>query len=242
MDDICMEKIDVVILAGGKGSRLYPLTKDIPKPLVRIGELPVLGHIVKYFGHFGIKNVKVLVGYKGDAIREYFRDNFKEMNIECIDTGEDSDTAERLWQIRKAVSDRFILSYSDVLSNINLNNEVSFHIKKGKVGTMGLVPLRTPYGVLSLDDNDIAVDYVEKPVFYDYWMNCGLFVFEKALFDYWDWKNTDFSKGMLVKLAKLSQLSGYKHQGFWSGMDTIRENEILNELWKKNEAEWAVWK
>ena len=242
MDNLSLDKIDVVILAGGKGSRLYPLTKDIPKPLVKIGNIPIIEHIVRYFIYFGLNNIKLLIGHKGGDIKEFFEHNFKEVNIECIDTGEESETAERLWQIRRLVSDRFILSYSDVLHNVDLTDQIRLHLNKKKLGTMGIVPLRTSYGILKMDVNDIAIDYYEKPVFYNHWMNCGLFVFEKAVFDYWDWKDKDFSKGMLVKLAQLSQLAGYKHNGFWSGMDTVRENEILNELWEKNEAEWAVWK
>lgn len=244
MEDISLNKINVVILAGGKGCRLYPLTKDKPKPLVEVGNIPVIEHIVRYFAYFGIKNIKILVGHKGDIIKKYFRHSLKETDVavECINTGEESDTAERLWQTRNEMSERFILSYSDVLHNINLIDEIKLHIDKRKIGTMGVVPLRTPYGILKVDDNNIAVNYLEKPILYDYWMNCGLFVFEKTVFDYWDWKDKDFSKGMLVKLAQISQLAGYKHNGFWSGMDTVRENEILNELWDKNEAEWAIWK
>jgi len=244
MAEFDWKNIDVVILAGGKGSRLYPLTKDIPKAMVKIGEYPVIEHIVRYFLHFGLKRVKILIGHKGEVICHHFESNFRHKNtrIECIPTGEEAGTAERIWRARKQLTSTFLLSYSDVLYNINLDEMMKFHIQKGKVGTMGVVPLRTSYGVLKIDKANVAVDYLEKPIFQYIWMNCGLFIFKKMIFDYWEWIDNDFSLGLIPKLSRISQIAAYKHLSFWSGMDTVRESEILNELWKKNEAEWAVWR
>lgn len=244
MADLDWKNIEVVILAGGKGSRLYPLTKDIPKAMVKIGEFPVIEHIVRYFIYFGLKKIKILIGHKGNAIQHHFENNLKYKNvlIECIPTGENTGSAERIWQVREKLTNDFVLSYSDVLSNINLNKMMNYHKRKTKVGTMGVVPLRTSYGILKIGKGNISMDYIEKPIFQEIWMNSGLFIFKKTIFDYWEWINNDFSRGIIPKLSRMSEITAYKHLSFWSGMDTVRENEILNELWKKNEAEWAIWR
>jgi len=244
MSDQVLKNVEAVILAGGKGSRLYPLTKDIPKSMVKIGEYPVIEHIVRYFHYFGINKIKILIGHKGEVISHHFKNNFQlKIDIECIPTGEDEGTAERLWKVREGLASDFLLSYSDILFNVNLEEMWRFHRDKAKVGTISAVPLRTSYGIVKTDNAAISLDYLEKPVFQDIWMNGGLFIFKKTIFDKWDkGLDNDFSRGMLPKLAKLQEIAVYQHKGFWSGMDTVRENEMLNELWKKKEAEWALWR
>lgn len=235
--------MDVVILCGGKGTRLYPLTADIPKPMVKIGDLPVIEHIIRLYGYYNFKNIKLLLGFKGDLIREYFEDNpIEGLDIQCIDTGLEADTAERIWKIRNEVTDEFFLSYSDVLADVDLSSMLEFHRKKGCLGTLAVYPLLTSYGIVKLDKDNIATQYLEKPVINDYLINAGFFIFNSSLFDEWEWSSTDFSKGMLVKLCREQKVACYEHNGFWSGMDTVRENEILNRLWKNGEAKWAVWK
>jgi glucose-1-phosphate cytidylyltransferase len=238
------EKYDVIILCGGKGTRLYPLTANIPKPMVKIGDLPVIEHIIRLYEFYKFHNIKLLVGYKGDIIQNYFEDRCtdKKMNIHCIETGEESDTAERIWQIRNKVSNTFFLSYSDVLADLNLDSMLEFHKKHGKVGTMATYPLTTSYGIVKFDDNRIAYEYLEKPIIDAFSINAGFFILNSTLFDYWGWSSTDFSKGMLFKLCRGGLIACYEHKGFWSGMDTVRENEILNEMWRTGEAKWAVWK
>lgn len=240
-----LKNIEAVILSGGKGSRLYPLTKDIPKALVKIGDIPVIEHIVQYFIYFGIDKIKILIGHKGEAIKEYFANQKYPKNIvvECIPTGEDAGTSERVWKIRKNLKSDFILSYADVLHNVDLNEMFKLHLSRNVVGTMAAVPLRTSYGIVDLNENNVAIRYREKPYFPDTWMNAGLFLFKPAIFEYWENSiDVDFSKGMLPKLCEFSQIVTYKHESFWSGMDTVRENEKLNELWNKHEAEWAFWR
>ena len=236
------EEFDVIILCGGKGTRLYPLTADIPKPMVKIGDLPVIEHIIRLYKFFGFYNIKLLVGYKGDIIQNYFKDRYEEMNIQCIETGEESDTAERIWQIRNSVSDTFFLSYSDVLADLNLDSMLEIHKKHKKIGTMAAYPLMTSYGIVKFDGNKTAYEYLEKPIIDVFSINAGFFIFNSTLFDHWEWSSTDFSKGMLVKLCREKLIACYEHEGFWSGMDTVRENEILNEMWERGKAKWAVWK
>jgi len=239
------EEYDVIILCGGKGTRLYPLTADIPKPMVKIGDLPVIEHIIKLYEFYGYRNIKLLTGYKGEVIQNYFEDKYKDrrgINIQCIDTGENSDTAERIWQIRNTVTNTFFLSYSDVLADLNLASMLKFHKKHKKVGTMAVYPLTTSYGIVRFDEDKIAYEYLEKPIIKSLFINAGFFIFNSTLFDLWEWSSTDFSKGMLVKLCRERLIACYEHKGFWSGMDTVRENEILNEMWRTGKAKWAVWK
>lgn len=236
------KEVDVVILCGGKGSRLYPLTGKVPKPMVKIGDLPVLEHLIKYYQYYGYRNFKLLLGYKGESIKDYFKNRYKNLHIEYLDTGINTNTAERIWQIKDKLPRIFLLSYADVLANINLKEEMAFHLSHKKVGTMSIVPLKTSYGVVKFDSHSIATNYLEKPIFYDRWINAGFFIFNSTLFNYWSWESKDFSQGMLVKLAKLGLLGCFKHYGFWSGMDTVRENSVLNELWNKGEAKWALWR
>ncbi len=237
-----MDEYDVVILAGGHGTRMYPLTANIPKPMVKIGGIPVIEHTIRLFEYYGFKNIKILVGYKKEVIQNYFNGRYNNLNIECIDTGEKSDTAERIWKVRDMVSNTFFLSYSDLLADINLNALLNFHKKSKKIGTMAVYPLKTSYGVVYFDDSKIAYRYDEKPILYDYNVNAGYFVFNSDLFDNWSWESTDFSRSMLVKLSREHQLACYKHEGFWGGMDTVRENELLNKIWNSGDAKWAVWK
>lgn len=233
---------DVLILAGGKGTRLYPLAANIPKPMVKIGDLPVVEHIIRLFEYHGFRNIKLLVGYKKEVIEDYFEGRYGHLNLECIDTGEDSDTAERIWKVRNTISETFFLSYADVLADLDLKSMFEFHIKHNKIGTVATYSLTTSYGIIYFDEDNIAYKYVEKPVIPDYHINAGYFIFNSTLFDHWDWQSKDFSKGMLVKLSREQQLACYKHEGFWSGMDTVRENEILCHMWESGDAKWAVWR
>lgn len=234
--------IEVVLLAGGKGTRLHPLTHNVPKPMLRIGSMPIMEHVIRIFEYFGFKKFKILTGYGGNVIRKYFECRNSASCIECIPTGIKSDTAERIWKVRNKLSDTFFLSYTDVLADIDLRAQLVFHHEKGKIGTMAVVPLRTTYGIVKSDEENIAFEYLEKPILYDYWANAGFFVFNSALFDHWESSDTDFSKGMLPALSKSGKMACYKHDGFWATMDTVREYEILNDLWNRGEAKWAVWK
>jgi glucose-1-phosphate cytidylyltransferase len=236
------QSIEVVILAGGKGTRLHPLTRNVPKPMLTIGPIPILEHVIEIFEYFGFKRFKILTGYKGKVIRNYLERRNSTSHIECIPTGIESDTAERIWRIRNKVSDTFFLSYADVLADIDFKTQLRFHHEKGKIGTMAVAPLTTTYGVVKFNKENIAFNYLEKPILYDYWINAGFFVFNSSIFDHWEKSEKDFSKGMLPLLAKSGKLACYKHDGFWGTMDTIREYEVLNELWNRGEAKWAVWK
>lgn len=234
--------IDVVLLCGGKGTRMYPLTREIPKPLIKIGDFPIIEHIIRHYAHFGFRKFKILTGYLGNVLHEYFKKHkISNLNIKCIDTGEDSGTAERLWQVKDRVSEVFFWNYGDDIGDVNLDQEFKFHKKKGKLATITLAPLAVPYGVVKFNENFISSSFLEKPVLYDCFINAGFFIMEKKIFDFWDLSDPDISKIILPKLAKLGELSCFVHKGFWSGVDTVRDYQILTELWEKNQATWVTW-
>lgn len=222
---------------------MHPLTRSNPKPMVKIGGIPLVEHNIRHYVFYGFTSFKLLTGHLGKVIHDYFKKTrVNQAKIECLDTGENSGTAERLWMVRDLVSSTFLWNYADDLGNVDIRKELKFHQKKKKIITMSVVPLRTRFGVVKIDHENIATDFVEKPVIYNRWINAGFFVMEKDVFKIWDFSSPDFSKGMLIKLAKMGELACFKHQGFWSGVDTIQEYEKLNELWKKNESGWAVWR
>ncbi|MFC1655710.1 NDP-sugar synthase [Patescibacteria group bacterium] len=233
------KNIDVVILCGGKGTRMYPLTADIPKPMVPIGEKPVLEHIIRNYQKCGFKNFKLCVGHKKEHIINHFENLDPDLNLQCIDTGEETNTAERLWKVKDVISDDFFLNYADVLHNANFADMYDAFKQRKKMAAMLVIPLRTAYGIMHLDDDNYSFNYEEKPTFFNMWTNAGSLLFNKEIFRHWDLVDSDFSRGMITKLAKMNEFYGYKHTGFWSGMDTVKENELLNGMWADKKARWA---
>lgn len=238
------KNLDVVLLCGGKGTRMHPLTRTKPKPMVKIGDLPLVEHIIRHYHYYGFKSFKLLTGYLGYAIHNYFKKTrVNGAKIECLDTGEDSGQAERLWLVRDKLSSTFLWNYADDLGDVNLKEELAFHRRKKKLATMTVVPLQTRWGIVKINRQQIATALIEKPVISNKWINAGFFIMEKDVFKVWDFSQPEsLAKGVLPKLTRLSQLACFKHQGFWSGVDTIREFEILNKLWKENKAAWAPWR
>lgn len=217
---------------------MLPISTEIPKPMVPIGNMPIVAHQLRFFYGYGLTSFKLLVGYKKEHISEYFSSFDPMLKIRCIDTGLESKTAERIWQVRERLSDPFLLTYGDVLSDIDVDKLVAFHEKKQKPGTMAVTPLRTSFGVVSFDSDGIANAYHEKPTISGHWVNAGYFVFSHALFDYWIEDELDFSKGVLTELSKKGLLACFKHQGFWETMDTPHEVRRLDEIWKSGKAPW----
>lgn len=250
-----------VILCGGKGLRMKEVTSDIPKPLGIVGNKPILWHIMKTYYHYGFNEFILLLGYKGDKIKEYFMDykwknnNFilnedgsykifepsEEWNITFLDTGIETMTGGRLLRAKHLLEDEsFMLTYGDGLADININTLIDFHNKIGKVATVTGIKKSNQYGVLSTENN-IATSFVEKPVSNDV-INGGFFVFNNKIFDYL--KGGDkciLEKEPLMQLVKDRQLAVYNHNGFWTAMDTYKDIMDVNKLWEKEEALWKVW-
>lgn len=256
----------VVILCGGKGTRLREETEYRPKPMVNIGGRPILWHIMKTYEYYGFKDFVLCLGYKGDMIKEYFL-NYETMNndftinlgnhnkiqlynnhhehdwnVTLVNTGEEAMTGARVKRIEQFIDeDSFLLTYGDGVANINIDDVVRYHRSHGKIGTMTGVRPSSRFGELNVKDNQV-ITFNEKPQALDGLINGGYFVFNKKFFDYIRRDdNCILEKEPLEKLVKDGQLMVYPHYGFWQCMDTFREFELLNNLWKSNNAPWRVW-
>ena len=230
-----------VILAGGYGTRISEESHLRPKPMIEIGEKPILWHILKTYSSYGINEFVICCGYKGEQIKEYFT-NFKSetWKIELVDTGLDTMTGGRLKRIQSHIDDTFCVTYGDGLGNIDINNLISFHREKKSTATLTAVHPPERFGVLSLND-DYVTEFHEKHSGESSWINGGFFVFEPEIFDYLDDDKTVLEKFPLETLAKENKLTAFKHNGFWYPMDTLREKKYLENLWATEKAPWKIW-
>jgi glucose-1-phosphate cytidylyltransferase len=258
----------VVILCGGKGTRLREETEYRPKPMVPIGNYPIIWHIMKTYAYYGHKDFILCLGHKGSFIKDYFRNylwntndvkihlgqscdiqylnkkNEDDWSVVLADTGEDSMTAYRVNLIKKYIpsGEKFLLTYGDGLSNIDINKAINSHILSRKICSIAAVHPAGRFGALRIDKKDSIQTFVEKPQFEESYVNGGYMVCDYKIFDY---LTTDPSvmleREPMINLVKAKQLNAYKHEGFWQPMDTYQEMEYLNKLWRDNNAPWKVW-
>jgi glucose-1-phosphate cytidylyltransferase len=232
----------LVILAGGYGTRLAEETKIKPKPLVKIGNKPIIWHIMKFYSYYGINDFIICLGYKGNIlINELKKVTIKESwNIKYVQTGLKTMTGGRIKKIKKFIStdENFCLSYGDGLSNVNIKKLINFHLKNKKIATLTAVKYKNPKGILMIGKNYNIKKIKEKPIEY---INGGFFVLSNKIFKYLKDSKTIFERDCLPKLAKKNQLIGFKHNGFWGCMDTIREKKELNKIYKSKQTAWKVW-
>jgi len=253
----------VVILAGGRGSRLAEETDLRPKPLVEIGERPIIWHIMKIFSHYGFNDFVICVGYKGYLIKEYFANYYLHMsdvtfdlrnnkttfsgvsaepwNVTIVDTGVDTATGGRLKRIRHHIADGdFLLTYGDGVGDIDVAAVLDLHRKRGRLATVTAVRPPGRFGALELDCNDVT-GFFEKTPGDGNWINGGFFAMNAAVLDYIADDSTALELDPLSRLARNGQLSAYLHNGFWQGMDTLRDRRQLEELWASGTAPWKIW-
>ena len=255
-----------MILCGGLGTRLREETEFRPKPMVNIGNRPILWHIMKIYSHYGIKDFILALGYKGEMIKNYFC-HYEIMNNDvtielgrpeqiCIhqrhdeigwqitlaDTGEKSLKGARLKKIQKYISeDVFMTTYGDGIANIDIKALLAFHRRHGKLATLTGINPASRFGELNIAGDQVT-SFQEKPKNGEGLINGGFFVFNRGIFDYLtEETNCDLEYGPLEKIARDGQLMVYKHEGFWACMDTLRDMDYLNALWEKNQAEWKIW-
>ena len=259
-------KCKIVILCGGQGTRLREETEYIPKPLVKIGNKPILWHIMKTYARYGFKDFILCLGYKGEKIKEYFF-NYKilyndftielgkqkiethnlqedgDWKVTLIDTGENTLKGARIKRIEKYInSDVFMVTYADGVANININELLEFHNSHGKIATLTGVKSPSRFGIISVEGNKVN-NFIEKPQTAKGLINGGFFVFNKKIFDYLkDDDSCDLEMGVLDKLADKNELMVYKYLEEWMCMDTIRDSEYLNKLWCSGEAFWSNYK
>ncbi|MBU3179968.1 glucose-1-phosphate cytidylyltransferase [Clostridium psychrophilum] len=251
----------VVILCGGKGTRMREETEYRPKPLVEIGGKPILWHIMKSYSSYGFNDFILCVGYKGEMIKQYFMDMYwrnndftlhlsgdreieyhtkeeEKWNITIVDTGNETLTGGRLKQVEKYIDDdEFMFTYGDGLSNVNILKLLEFHRKKGRIGTLTGVNPISSFGVMEVEDGIIKA-FKEKPILKDR-VNGGFMVFNKEVFKYLPSKDCFFEQEPIKNLAKDKQLAVYEHNGFWVAIDTIKDVQTVNKLWDTGEHLWS---
>ena len=234
-------KLKAVILAGGYGTRISEESYLKPKPMIEIGGKPILWHILKIYSNYDINEFIICCGYKANKIKEYFdRSDSESWNIQLVDTGLDTMTGGRLKRIQDYVDDTFCVTYGDGLSNIDINNLISFHREKKSLATLTTIHPPERFGVLNLS-GDYVTEFHEKHSGESSWINGGFFVFEPEIFDYLRDDSTVLEKTPLETLAKEKKLSAFKHNGFWHPMDTLRDKKYLENLWSSKKAPWKTW-
>jgi glucose-1-phosphate cytidylyltransferase len=253
-----------IILAGGFGTRLSEETISLPKPIVEVGGKPILWHILNIYSAYSIDEFIIALGYKGEFIKKYFM-NFYAINnditvdlatgeniihdgnqpqwkIHLVDTGLYTQTGGRLKRLQKWISDdeTFMLSYGDGVADINLKDLLGFHKSHGKLATVTTVRSPARFGRIVFNSDQIT-EFYEKPQAAEGWINGGYFVLNPKVLDYIENDQAIWERGPIEQLARDGQLMGYRHSGFWSCMDTLKEKNILEELWNSGKAPWKIW-
>lgn len=258
--------MDVIILCGGKGTRLSEETVMKPKPMVEIGGLPILLHIMRIYSHYGFKRFILALGYKGEQIKQYFynyrltsgdlqlelnpeipptyfnHSEERDWDITLVDTGPETLKGGRIKRVEKYIkSDSFHLTYGDGVSNVDLDKLVEFHDSHDCIGTVSAVHPPSRFGEMVLK-GDSVLEFEEKPQMGGGYINGGFFVFDKKIFSYLTGdEQCDFEFGPLQQIAQEGKLRAFRHDGFWQCMDNVRERDYLNKLIKTNKAPWTVW-
>ncbi len=234
--------LTAVILAGGKGSRIIEESQYRPKPMINIGNEPILIHIMKIYAKYGVKKFIICAGYKKDIIKKFFYRNkkFSNWEIQIIDTGLNTMTGGRIKKIEKYLKDTkyFLATYGDGVSNVNIKKLINFHIKQKTIATLTAVFPQNRYGLLKSNKKKIVTSFNEKPKNDSNIINGGFFVFNKEVFRFISSSKSILERETLKKLSKNSQLSAYEHKGFWYAMDTMRDKYYLQNLIKKRKAPW----
>lgn len=255
----------VVILAGGYGTRISEESYLKPKPMIEIGGYPVLWHIMKHYTHYGFNEFIICCGYKGYVIKEYFSNYFlhcsditfdfsnnnqmtvhsniaEPWKVTLVDTGLDTMTGGRLKKIRKYVGDeRFLLTYGDGVSDVNISKLVECHMKSNNIVTLTAIQPSGRFGVIDIDDNNSINSFNEKCKEDMGWINGGFMVLEPDIFKYIDGDETMLERKPLETIAKEGRLGAYRHNGFWQCMDTKRDKDMLEKMWNTCQAQWKTW-
>lgn len=253
-----------VILAGGLGSRLSEETDVKPKPMVTVGGLPILWHLMKLYGHHGITEFVIALGYKGYVIKEYFANYFLHMSdvtidvsnnalevhetssepwrVTLVDTGAETMTGGRIRRVAKYLDNStFLVTYGDGVGDVDIQATIRLHREHGRLATLTATQPPGRFGRIRLEGDSRVTGFDEHADNRDAWINGGFFVLEPGVLDYIEGDDTVFEQGPLMRLAADDQLRAYKHNGFWLPMDTLRDRRRLEALWESGEAPWKVW-
>ncbi|MGH2885632.1 MAG: sugar phosphate nucleotidyltransferase [Solirubrobacteraceae bacterium] len=237
------DKPTVVILCGGRGTRLQERGLDLPKPLVEIGGRPILWHVIGIYLAQGFRRILLLTGYRGEEIEAFVagEDWPGDAQIRCLDTGIDTPTGGRVYRAAASLEgERFCVGYADGVADIDLDALLSFHASHGAEATMAVVQPRLPFGVARLGGDGSVLGFTEKPRS-DLWVNAGVFCFERSAIRVLE-PDSVLEREPLERLAAAGQLRAFRHEGFWECMDTYKDAITLNDLWAEGSAPWKLWR
>lgn len=226
----------VVILAGGSGTRAYPYTEYLPKPMMPVGGKPVLLRVMEIYARQGITDFVISVGYRKEVIIDYFENRNLGWNVEIVDTGAATDTGGRIFNCRHLLNETFMATYADGLSDVPLDELLAFHRGAGVLGTITCVPLRSQYGTVTSDAGGRIVQFREKPVLADYWINAGFFVMEPRIFQSWHGENLE--RDVFPALLPGGHMAAYHHDGFFKSMDTYKDQQEIEALFTDGALPW----
>lgn len=254
-----------VILAGGYGTRISEESHLKPKPMIEIGDMPILWHIMKIYSAYGINDFVICAGYKQNVIKDWFSDYFlhtsdvtfdftengaitvhnkraESWRVTVVDTGRDTQTGGRVKRVKDYIGDEpFLLTYGDGVGNVDIKSLIDYHKKQGKIATISVYNFGQNKGVLDIGKDGVVRSFREKSMGDGDLINIGFMVFEPQFFDYIDGDDTVLEKTPMERLVENGQLSAYVHKGFWQCMDTVREKEKLEKLWRSGDAPWKIW-
>jgi len=230
--------LETLILCGGKGTRAYPHTLEVPKPLMQVGDAPILEHLMASYAGQGFDRFVLAAGYLAERLEEFAATVPHEWTVSVVDTGEDTGTGGRILKCASTLGPRFLATYGDGLGDVDLHALVDFHAGHPGSATVTIVPLPSPYGTIESDASGRVRGFVEKPTLDDRWINAGFFVFDDTVFEHW--AGDDLEREVLPALAEAGELYAYRHAGFWRSMDTYKDALELSALVNGEDPPWMV--
>jgi glucose-1-phosphate cytidylyltransferase len=230
--------VKTLILCGGKGTRAYPHSLDVPKPLMHVGDAPILLHLMEIYARQGFGDFVLAAGYRAELLAEFAEEVGSRFTVDVADTGPDTGTGGRIRACADRVGPQFMATYGDGLGCVDLQGLLDFHRSHGGAVTVTAVPLPSPYGTLEWDESGRVERFVEKPRLSDHWINAGFFVVDDRAFDHWD--GDDLEREVLPTLAAAGELYAYRHLGFWRSMDTYKDALELTALCREGEGPWMT--
>lgn len=257
------QNVPVVILAGGRGTRLAEQTEIRPKPMVEIGGRPILWHIMKHYAHYGFREFYIALGYKAEDVKRYFMDYYQlsgslsidmstgvvdvadkeceDWTVHLVDTGLEANTGGRVKRLQDRLGDRpFMLTYGDGLCSVDVNGLLAFHESHGRTATVTAVRPPARFGGLVFE-GDMVAEFTEKPQIGEGWINGGFLVLQPGVFDYLEGDDSSLEADALEGLARAGELAAFRHDGFWQCMDTLRDVRLLESLWDSGRPPWRMW-
>ncbi len=229
-------ELPALILCGGRGTRAYPHTIELPKPLLEVAQRPILGHVIEIFARQGFRRFVLAAGFQAHLISEFASTLPPELDVDVVDTGLDADTGERVWRCQDRLGARFFVTYGDGVGDVDLAALVAHHASRRALATVTTVPLPSQYGTVQCDGDGWVSHFVEKPVLPDHWINAGFLVMEGDVFA--SWRGTNLEREVLPALAEQRHLVAYRHRGFWKSMDTYKDALDLTALAGEGHPPW----